>query len=72
MKFLVQVDTNHDAFEGAAGRELARILRDIADTIEEEPDACSRNFRNVQDINGNIVGTFALKSDAYKLKLISE
>jgi hypothetical protein len=38
MKFHVHIDTGNAAFEGAAGPELARILRDIADTVEHEPD----------------------------------
>ncbi len=41
--------------------ELARILRNIAERLESG-DYYDR-FRNCTDSNGNIVGTFALKSE---------
>ena len=44
----------------SAAPELARILRDVARRIE---DGDSFNtFRNCCDINGNVVGTFAMKT----------
>ena len=43
----------------SAAPELARILRDVAYRIEDGDSFDV--FRNCRDINGNIVGTFALK-----------
>ena len=43
----------------SAAPELARILRDVAYRIESGDSFDT--FRNCIDINGNIVGTFALK-----------
>ena len=43
----------------SAAPELARILRDVARRIEDGDSFDT--FRNCRDINGNIVGTFALK-----------
>jgi hypothetical protein len=45
----------------SAAPELARILRAIADRIESGDTFDT--FRNCRDINGNIVGTFALKTE---------
>ena len=45
----------------SAAPELARILRAIADRIESGDTFDT--FRNCSDINGNIVGTFALKTE---------
>ena len=43
----------------SAAPELARILRDVAYRIESGDSFDT--FRNCIDINGNVVGTFALK-----------
>ena len=43
----------------SAAPELTRILRDVAYRIESGDSFDT--FRNCIDINGNIVGTFALK-----------
>ena len=43
----------------SAAPELARILRDVAYRIDSGESFDT--FRNCRDINGNIVGTFALK-----------
>ena len=43
----------------SAAPELARILHDVARRIEDGDSFDT--FRNCRDINGNIVGTFALK-----------
>lgn len=45
----------------SAAPELARILRAVADRIESGDTFDT--FRNIHDINGNIVGTFALKTE---------
>ena len=43
----------------SAAPELARILRDVAYRIEDGDSFDT--FRNCIDINGNVVGAFALK-----------
>ena len=43
----------------SAAPELARIIHDVARRIEDGDSFDT--FRNCRDINGNIVGTFALK-----------
>lgn len=43
----------------SAAPELARIIRDVARRIEDGDSFDT--YRNCRDINGNIVGTFALK-----------
>lgn len=53
--FKVTIDTGNDAFaDGNREAEIARILRKLADTIEEYGTSTGR----VYDINGNTVGTF--------------
>lgn len=43
----------------SAAPELARILRETADRIENGDSFDT--FRNIRDINGNIVGIYAMK-----------
>ena len=64
--FKLSIDCANAAFcEGdtptpeSAAPELARILRAVADRIESADTFDT--YRNIQDINGNTVGTFALK-----------
>lgn len=56
MRLTIHIDTDSAAFDGAAaGPEVARILRDIADRAEAagaDADATGP----VRDINGNTVG----------------
>lgn len=66
--FKLSIDCANAAFcEGdtptqeSAAPELARILRAVADRIESGDTFDT--FRNMHDINGNIVGTFALKTE---------
>ena len=66
--FKLSIDCANAAFcEGqtptpeSAAPELARILRAIAERIESGDTFDT--FRNCHDINGNTVGTFALKSE---------
>ena len=68
-KFMLQITTGNDAF-GEPGsdeerREIARILRETADRIALGSEDIGF-FRNLRDLNGNIVGTFALKDENYK------
>ena len=66
--FKLSIDCGNAAFcEGdyptqqSAAPELARILRDVADRIESGDSFDT--FRNCRDLNGNTVGTFALKKE---------
>lgn len=42
----------------SAAPEIARILRDVADRLEQGERY--NTHKNIKDINGNIVGTFVL------------
>jgi len=54
--FRLNVETGNAAFDdGKLATELARILRDVADKIENGKD-----FGSTIDINGNSVGQFTI------------
>ena len=55
MKFRLYFDADNAAFDDNYGVEIARILRAVADRVED--GAYSGLIR---DINGNGVGTYAL------------
>lgn len=61
-KFTIQITTDNDAFqERFLVIELSRILKVISKEIVD-----GRDFgyhQNARDINGNVVGTYALKED---------
>lgn len=66
--FKLSIDCGNSAFcendyptQESAAPEIARILRAVADRIESGDTFDT--FRNMHDINGNIVGTFALKTE---------
>lgn len=48
-----------DPTQETAAPEIVRILREVAFRIESGDKFDT--YRNVQDINGNIIGTFAMK-----------
>lgn len=53
---LIRVDLNNAAFAGDGLRkELPRILRELADKIEDEGP---KSPRGLLDVNGNTVGVF--------------
>lgn len=60
MKFEVHIGTENAAFEGGPGPELARILRALADRVEDSPLGMTMRLH---DANGNRVG-FAALTDA--------
>lgn len=64
--FLLRIDVENAAFEDAAGFELARMLRDLADMIEPATVADMANYQNLRNVNGNIVGAFAVKDAGYE------
>ena len=59
MKFTLSFDTENTAFDGITNLEIARILRDLANHVEN--DDIAEQYKNVRDINGNVVGTYRLK-----------
>ena len=65
MKFIIRINIENAAFsDGNEGAELARILRGLADRIENTGEA-PRCFENIRDVNGNTVGQYAAKPDDY-------
>ncbi len=57
--FELTINTDNEAFEDAAGTsEVARILRKIADKLDNMADA-----GRCIDYNGNIVGTWELVTE---------
>lgn len=55
MRVTVKIDTDNAAFEDCDGAEVARILRELADRIDNEPLG-KKDCRFARDINGNRVG----------------
>ena len=64
--FRLTVRCDNDAFTPAAGRELARILREVASQIEYEGDRDLWAYRTVRDVSGNDVGRVGLKPEGYR------
>ena len=58
----VDLATGNDAFADDLAGEAARILRDLADLVES--GGATGLFQSVLDANGNVIGTFRLKSCA--------
>lgn len=59
---IIEFDTNNSAFDNSDGlhgrAEIARILRNIADKVEE-----GRVDGSIRDINGNRVGNWKLNDN---------
>lgn len=57
MNVSIEMNCDNEAFDGANGSEIARILRKLADKI----DGTDFTFHKLAlcDINGNVVGTFS-------------
>jgi hypothetical protein len=55
MKFEVQIATDNAAFEEGCGYEVARILRELADRVEES-ELRNGDLLRLRDVNGNRVG----------------
>ena len=61
-QFKLTVDLDNAAFSDANdGIELARILRSVAQRIEDS--GIPWMYQNIKDINGNIVGKYAQKAE---------
>lgn len=58
MKLRIEIDMDNAAFEGANGREAARILRQFADSIEDRDLSGEIRAINrlLSDSNGNACG----------------
>jgi len=61
LRFKLQVNCDNAAFDDAIASELARILRDVARKLEDGIDC--EHHRNINDGNGNVVGTFVLRTE---------
>ncbi|MNK49866.1 hypothetical protein D3C87_687310 [compost metagenome] len=57
--FTVNMRCDNAAFDDAPEAEIARILREMADSLESR--GASGFFETIHDINGNDVGRYALK-----------
>jgi len=55
MKLLIEIEMDNAAFEPCSGTECARILRKLADRIEDE-QCTEGDVTPCRDINGNKVG----------------
>lgn len=60
--FSLQMDTGNAAFDDEPASEIARILRDVADRLEQQ----GAGDGNLIDHNGNTVGRFTSKGNAYR------
>jgi hypothetical protein len=60
LQFRLTIHCDDDAFQADPEAEIARILRATADRLEggDDFDTC----RDLRDVNGNVVGTAALKT----------
>lgn len=58
MKFSIKIDSDNAAFADDPMAEIARILRETADRID---NGTVYSSHPVGDINGNMVGTIAFK-----------
>jgi len=56
--FKLQIETGNNAFDPSPLLEIARILRTLADDIEAE----ARFSGPLEDVNGNRVGNWSLRS----------
>jgi len=55
VEFQVAINSDNDAFVDRPDQEVARILRDVANSIEGSSTYCEGN---TVDVNGNTVGSF--------------
>ena len=62
MKAEISISLNNDAFQGS-GQELARVLRNLAQDVEDYDIHNLGCFIGVADINGTGVGTFEIVED---------
>lgn len=57
MDFVVTIETGNSAFEDESPtREIARILRELADDLDSRQDERWFDGKKLLDVNGNTVG----------------
>jgi len=63
MKFTLEINCDNAAFEDEPATELGRILREIAQKVEDGflGSLGATEYRLAFDINGNHVGSYSLK-----------
>lgn len=60
-RFHLHITAENAAFGEEPAGEIARILREVANRIEAGENI--DKYRNLHDLNGNVVGVFALKDE---------
>ncbi len=60
MQLKIRISMDNAAFEGCNGAEAARILRSVAETIEDV-ELSERSTLALADVNGNVVGRLAVE-----------
>lgn len=66
-RFRLHLNMDNDAFTGDPRNEIARLLRETANRIlAGSPDAIHW-WQTIRDINGNDVGSFAIKAERYRI-----
>lgn len=64
-QFRLQIELDNDIFFSNPTIEIARILKDLARKIEDLDASDLSMYQNLKDINGNCVGTYAIKTNEY-------
>lgn len=59
MSITIKIDTDNAAFEDSPGYEVARILRQLADKINQFDGLAG--YIKLYDVNGNKVGAFEVE-----------
>ena len=62
MKAIIEINLDNDAFQ-RDGRELARVLRNVAEDVEACNVTSEGAYICIIDINGNKVGDFNIIQD---------
>ena len=61
MNITIKINCDNAAFEDYASLEVARILLDLANRVEDRPNFSPGTSLPVRDINGNVVGIFEVE-----------
>jgi hypothetical protein len=56
MKLTIEINMDNAAFEPNNGTEAARVLRELADVIDDKSVSQSFEMQALRDVNGNRVG----------------